>query len=233
MSRYEDWVKNNHYEFQEQVEQCALYLFVEEHLEKMGFLPDSPQRKWVEERFKPDLEAYREAYEAWEHLPSRTRLHTAGLRREEKKMKRTFRELYTGFMKSTPLVEDGDLLNMRMPTRFRGPRRRAPVCSVGPATRADTSMLRLVRLHFGSREGDRVVRRKPDGQFYAEIRWAVSDKPLASLSDLANVSYSTTTPYTFTFGESERGKCLTYALRWINTRGQKGNFGSIEWTIIP
>ncbi|MDR0544621.1 MAG: hypothetical protein LBG30_04670 [Odoribacteraceae bacterium] len=233
MSRYEDWVKNNHYEFQMQVEQCAQYLFVEEHMEKMGFLPDSPQRKWVEERFKPDLEVYREAYEAWKNPQMRTRLHTADLRREEKKMKRTFRDLYTGFMKSTPLVGDCDLMTMRMPSRFRGPRRRAQVCRTGPATRADTSMLRIVRLHFGNREGDRVVRRKPDGQAHAEIRWAVSDKPLASLSALMNVAYSTTTPYVFFFDDSERGKSLTYALRWINTRGKKGNFGPIEWTIIP
>jgi hypothetical protein len=53
------------------------------------------------------------------------------------------------------------------------------------------------------------------------------------INDLTNSSFDTHTPLTLEFADEDRGKVLYFALRWENTRGEKGPFGAIMNAIIP
>jgi hypothetical protein len=44
---------------------------------------------------------------------------------------------------------------------------------------------------------------------------------------------NTRTPYTFPFEYDQRGQTVYFALRWENTRGEKGPWSEIHSTIIP
>ncbi|MDR0754310.1 MAG: hypothetical protein LBF04_02865, partial [Prevotellaceae bacterium] len=68
----------------------------------------------------------------------------------------------------------------------------------------------------------------------AEIRWQVFDtQQEVHLDELINSSFDTNSPLTLEFNDRQRGKVLYFALRWENTRGEKGPFGPILNAIIP
>jgi hypothetical protein len=44
---------------------------------------------------------------------------------------------------------------------------------------------------------------------------------------------ATRTPFTLEFSGHERGKTVYFALRWENTRGEKGHWSPIQNAIVP
>ncbi|MDR2692356.1 MAG: hypothetical protein LBB73_08750, partial [Dysgonamonadaceae bacterium] len=85
---------------------------------------------------------------------------------------------------------------------------------------------------FYEKEGDH-KRAKPEGQHGAEIAWIISDEAPAKWIELANSSFDTRSPFTLKFENDRRGKSVFFALRWENTRGEKGPWSPITQAIIP
>jgi hypothetical protein len=50
---------------------------------------------------------------------------------------------------------------------------------------------------------------------------------------LVQSSFHTRSPFTLEFHGAERGKTVYFALRWENTRGEKGPFGPVQSAIVP
>jgi hypothetical protein len=61
----------------------------------------------------------------------------------------------------------------------------------------------------------------------------ISDVPMVDANELVHSVFDTRTPFTLEFGGHERGKTVYFALRWENTRGQKGHWSPIQSAIIP
>jgi hypothetical protein len=66
-----------------------------------------------------------------------------------------------------------------------------------------------------------------------ELVWATLDAMPADWSALTHSVFDTRTPLRLAFDGAERGRRLFYAMRWENTRGDKGPWSEIAETVIP
>jgi hypothetical protein len=209
------------------------YIIKEPQRTRMGFATGTVQGDWFEDVFGPALGALEDAYKAWEDPQTRTQPKEAALRQAKKTFIPIFRQLYNGFLKSSPLVTGEDLDDMDLPGRTQG-RTPAPRPSTWPVGRVDLSKPWTVIVHFHDSAGDGKSEAKPDGVHGAEIRWQVFDAPQdVTFDDLVESSFDTHTPFEINFAEEQRGKYFYYVMRWENTRGEKGSFGRIDNAIIP
>jgi hypothetical protein len=170
------------------------------------------------------------AYSKWLDPATRSKLIIDSFIDAEKVFKEAYRQLYMGYLKNNPNVTDTDLEAMGLPKRTSR-RKPSPVPTTFPDAVLDTSMPRRIIIHFHD-EG-KITRAKPKGVHGAEIKWVVSDIPVKDIRKLVNSSFDTCSPFTLEFNDDERGMHLYLALRWENTRGEKGPFGEIITAIIP
>ncbi|MDR1198908.1 MAG: hypothetical protein LBK94_07870 [Prevotellaceae bacterium] len=129
------------------------------------------------------------------------------------------------------MLSDSDRDELGLPIR-KTSHTPAPVATTYPDFDVDSSVIRRLTIHFYD-HGSAGSKAKPAGQHGAEIRWVILDTPPASLKDLINSSIDTHTPFTLEFDENERGRTVYFALRWENTRGEKGPWSEIMSAIIP
>jgi hypothetical protein len=61
----------------------------------------------------------------------------------------------------------------------------------------------------------------------------ISDVPVVDVNELIHSAFDTRTPFSLEFQGHERGKTVYLALRWENTRGEKGPWSSVQSAIIP
>jgi hypothetical protein len=231
MATHQDWLPGNHKELKEKAVKARTYLNVPENYNRMGFAVNSPQRVWLANTFDAVYNPYIAACLAWEDEAERTKNKTITFEEAEAAFKPVFREFYTGFLKSNPLVTDTDLNAMGLPTRHSGGHHPAPVATTYPDFDIDSSLIRHLTVHFydqGSKS-----KAKPAGQHGAEIRWAILDAMPVDVSALTNSSFDTRTPFTLEFEGHQRGKTIYFSLRWENTRGEKGPWSEIQSAIIP
>jgi hypothetical protein len=134
-------------------------------------------------------------------------------------------------LKDNPAVTDDDLNHMGLPTRSSG-RHPAPVATEAPDADVETSTIAHLTIHFFEK-GSNHKKGKPAGQHGAEIRWAMLDTPPARWDELVHSEIDTNSPFTLQFENDQRGKTVYYALRWENTRGEKGPWSEIQSAIIP
>ena len=232
MKTTHDWVPQNHEALYDQANQTRNYLLVPVNRERMGFEPTTPQGQWVDTSFEPDFQAFSTAFGNWRDPSQRTPVMTTLLEEAEKPFRVTYRQLYTGFLKSSPLVTDDDLQRMGLPKRHAGGNTPSPVAGKAPDFDVDTSVIGHVGIDFYEKEaGHRKA--KPAGQHCVEIAWIVSDTPPTRWDELIHSAVDTRSPYTFQFENDQRGKTLYFALRWENTRGEKGPWSEIQSAIIP
>jgi hypothetical protein len=60
----------------------------------------------------------------------------------------------------------------------------------------------------------------------------ISDEPVESLGKLSHSTFDTKTPLFLEFDREDRGKRVYLAMRWENTRGEKGPFSPIVSAVI-
>ncbi|MDR1130378.1 MAG: hypothetical protein LBK96_05310, partial [Prevotellaceae bacterium] len=76
-------------------------------------------------------------------------------------------------------------------------------------------------------------RAKPEGVHGYEIRYAIVDAPATDWAQLVESAFSTRSTFRMAFTGKQRGKLLSFALRYENTRGVKGPWTEIMTTVIP
>jgi hypothetical protein len=129
------------------------------------------------------------------------------------------------------MVSDEDRDGLGLPI-YKDTRTPAPVATKAPDFDVDTSVIGHVGISFYEKEGDH-KRGKPPGQHCVEIASAILDTPPTRWDQLIYSAVDTHSPYTFSFENDQRGKTLYFALRWENTRGEKGPWSEIHSAIIP
>ncbi len=106
-------------------------------------------------------------------------------------------------------------LNVRSTTRTP-----AAVPTTRPVATIDTSQRLQHTIAFGDEEtpGNR---KKPDGVIGCEV-WLKIGTPPTDPSELSYLATDTRTPYTAGFDGADAGKLVSYMLRWVNRRGDRG-----------
>ncbi|MDR1197444.1 MAG: hypothetical protein LBK94_00310 [Prevotellaceae bacterium] len=141
------------------------------------------------------------------------------------------RAVLKAYVTYNPAVTDEDRKSMRLPIH-KTTRTPSPVATDAPDTDIDTSVIGRVTIHFFER-GSRHKKAKPAGQHGAEISWVLSDTPITRWDELIHSNIDTNSPFTLAFEHDQRGKTVYFALRWENTRGEKGPWSEIMSVIIP
>ncbi|EIQ00536.1 hypothetical protein OpiT1DRAFT_05082 [Opitutaceae bacterium TAV1] len=134
------------------------------------------------------------------------------------------------YLIANPAVTNAEREGLGLPV-YKDGRTPSPVPTTYPDFTIDTTILRQLTIHF--REHGKKTSAKPDGIHGAEILWAILDTAPASLNDLTRSGFDTHSPFTLTFDENQRGKIVYFALRWENTRGDKGPWSPITHAVIP
>ena len=227
-----DWLPKNHEALYDQANQTHNYLWDPANRDRMGFEPITPQGHWLDMTFQPALSAFQTAFNDWKNPDERTHIKTVHLANTEKVFREAYRQLYTGFLKTSPLVTDEDLAAMHLPARHSGGGTPAPVAATYPDYDIDSGTIRRLTIHFFD-QGKKKTKAKPAGQHGAEIVWAILEAPPADVGSLTHSSFDTHTPLTLEFAEHERGKTVYFCLRWENTRGEKGPWSEILSAFIP
>jgi hypothetical protein len=143
-------------------------------------------------------------------------------------LKRAVRQAVNEYLTHNHLLTEVDRDNLGLPIHKRT-HTHAPVAEHPPIFTFDTSTVGRVHIHFHALD---THRGRPRGQRGVEIGWVVSDTPVKYWSELQHMTTSTHAPCTLSFNV-ERGHRLYVALRWENTRGEKGPWSEIYNTIIP
>ena len=74
---------------------------------------------------------------------------------------------------------------------------------------------------------------KPHGYAGAIISYAIKEKPAVSVDELTKHSLSGRTPFSIAFTDEDRGKYVSVAMRWQNSKQETGPWSDIQSTIIP
>jgi hypothetical protein len=185
---------------------------------------------WINNRFKPALDVYSDAVIDWLDKTHRTPLKITTLQTAKKEFLPLYRELYA-FLKGNPMVTDTDLQAMGFPKRPSGKRSSISQPETVPEAAVELPSEGVVKISFRDKGSDK--KGKPAGVHGVEIRWCVGDVAIQRKEELTESAFNTASPYTFSFPDSQRGKILCFALRWENTKGEKGNLSPIYRVIIP
>jgi hypothetical protein len=155
--------------------------------------------------------------------------------KDKQKARKTYEKALRDFIKFyvayNPETTDHDREEMGIPVH-KTTRTPAEVAKTYPEFEIDSSILCCLIIHFYD-QGQKKTKAKPPGQHGAEIRWMVSDVPMVDANDLIHSSFDTRTPFTLEFGGRQRGQTVYFALRWENTRGEKGHWSPIHSAVIP
>jgi hypothetical protein len=169
------------------------------------------------------------------HIAANPETHTPGAIERRKEARKVYearlRIVIKGYITYNPTVADDERKDLGLPVHKTG-HTPAPVATEAPDLEVDISTIGRLIIHFFMRGGHH-KKGKPAGQHGAEVGWMISNTPPARWEDLTHSAIDTNSPFTLSFENDQRGKTVYFALRWENTRGEKGPWSEIESAIIP
>lgn len=163
------------------------------------------------------------------HSPNHSSVDIAAKNTAKEELIPASRDLVQGGLSHNPALtnEDRVAISIALPDHVRTP---APQ----PKTRPKAKMSAALRqITITISDEDSLNRGKPEKVHGCEIRHGFPDGPPAHIEDLTQVAFMTGLTHVFDFEESDRGKHLYFALRWENTRGEKGPWSRLYDMYVP
>ncbi|MDR1371842.1 MAG: hypothetical protein LBJ17_01760 [Dysgonamonadaceae bacterium] len=176
-------------------------------------------------------ERYETYYVRTNNLDTRTRVTIVGRRGARKAYEKLIRETVREYLANNHTLTDLEKISigLNIPKAGRTP---APVATTAPSVEIGISRLAHLKIHVYE-NGHSNRRGKPDGQHCAELAWIHSPVKPKSWNDLTHTIVSTKSPFKLEFEDDMRGETIWFAVRWENTRGQKGPWSAMIDAIIP
>jgi hypothetical protein len=162
---------------------------------------------------------------------TRTKVTVGAKNTAEKALKKALRESVKAWMAFNPLVTDDDRNRLGLPI-YKTTHTPAPVAEEAPDMEFHSPEIRREDVHFYAK-GQKKGSAKPAGQHGVEACYGVGDRPATQIEELIHSTFDTDSPLKIHFTDADRGKVLSIALRWENTRGAKGPWSDIRTVIIP
>jgi hypothetical protein len=228
MAAKTDWLAQRHEELYDQATMTVDYLTAE-NLDRMGIA--GAANAWYGSEVVVKYNRFKLAFENWKNPADRSPAKSAALKETEADFKKVYRQFYTGYLKNNPLVTDEDLVSMSLPKRPSGERTPPQPLKTAVEATVDSSIPATISISYRDRNGRGTA--KPGGVHGVEIGWEILDSPPTDWAQLTHSAFDTRTPAKLVFSGEQRGKTLYFALRWENTRGEKGPWSEIYNAIIP
>ena len=230
MARGIDWLSSSHDKMHATVQRLVNYIIDTANRERMDFGATTKTGKWFSDELLPAVADYLPVYTAWLDPALRDPSKQDALEEAEKVLRPLMRTLYVYFLKNNYFVTDHDLSNMSLPKRTSGQAPPAPVATTPPWYKVVLALIATITIYYGATPGKKA---KPKGQHGVECCYLISDTPVVDYALLVHSVFDTNSPLAIEFSGNDRGKTVYFALRWENSRGQKGPFGPIMSAIIP
>jgi hypothetical protein len=147
-----------------------------------------------------------------------------------KSLEKSLRQSISEYLTNNHLVSDADRESLGLPVH-KTTHTPVHVPVTIPEAEVKQPSPGVLEIHFRDAESKRKA--KPTGIHGAEFVWAILPAPTVDWKELIHSSFDTRTPLRLTFDGTERGKTVYFALRWENTRGEKGPWSEIMSAIIP
>jgi hypothetical protein len=139
------------------------------------------------------------------------------------------------FLAHSPYLEPQDFDGLGINKPNPGPHPKHPRPKTSPKTRFEVGEEHgWIYLHFWDEMSDG-SKAKPFGMQGAEIKSIVckpGEEP-KTVEELLNSDFATRTPHLFELTDQQSSMILCAALRWENTRGEKGPWSHIVTVVIP
>ena len=206
--------------------------YIDKNLARFGMGDSTPLGIWYKQKFSAEwYDPYVTAYAAWINPETRTPIAIAAMKAAEDVFIPYYRELYR-LVKANPLVTNVDLEAMGFPPRSADVPTPSPVATEAPEF--GITPLGDHRLHIDYYPaGSTRKKGKPKGQHGVEIRWVFSETPVEDTEELLNSVFDTASPALLAFHGRDGGRTVYLAMRWENTRGEKGPWSHIERALVP
>jgi hypothetical protein len=201
-----------------------------EHRDEYGYGDKTLEWTYLSEQGLPKYNTYEDAYKKWEIKSTRTPHSVLALHEARKEFEPVIRKL-AAMLKQSLRVTNLDLESMGLPPRPDGTKTHAPVANRPPFAKISTPLVGCLYVDYY--DDDDRKRAKPHGQHGVECCWVISDTPVKSLKGLLHSTFDTKTPLVLEFDREDCGRTVYLALRWENTRGDKGPFTRILSAAIP
>jgi hypothetical protein len=146
-------------------------------------------------------------------------------------MKGAVRGYVSEHLEHNHLVSDADRKQMGL-TVHKDTRTPSPVAEDAPVIEVDSSRIGRLKIYFFV-QGSRYRKGKPKGQHCAEMVWIISETPPEKWSDMAHSLVDTNSPFELVFEHDQLGQTIWFAVRWENTRGEKGPWTDMIKATIP
>jgi hypothetical protein len=229
MAKRKRWLPTNRKELYDLLLQATAY--IDANLDRFGMQETTVIGKWDQDFYDGPCRKYKDAFLKWENASTRTKADTDDMIDAEKLFLPAFRKLYK-IMTANPVATDGDLERMGFPKRPTGERTPAPVASEPPGFELIPLPGHQIRIDYFPL-GKRHQSAKPDGQRGIEIKWGFSDVVVQDPELLDHSNFDTATPAVLAFSGSDLGRKLYVAIRWENTRGDKGPWSVPVEAAVP
>jgi hypothetical protein len=186
--------------------------------------------EWMDNLLMPAKLKWEQAWEAYANPVTRNPAITFAKNEQRKAYEKLLRILVKNLQSNTHVTPaELQAIGIIIPSPIKT---LAPIATDSPDADVDTSVIGRITIHFFRRDGHH-RKGKPDGQRGAEIRWVASQTPITRWENLSHSEFDTNSPFTLAFENDQRGQTVYFALRWENTRGEKGPWSVISDAIIP
>ena len=181
-----------------------------------------------------ELETFSEAFDQTYQvtIDASTRTKPAIVEKDEarKSLEAAIRTSLKAYVTYNPAVTDKDRANMGLPIH-KTTHTPVPVPMTVPEASVKLVASGVVEIHFHDKDAE--TKRKPTGVHGVEIAWDILESNPQSPQKLNKSAFDTKTPHRLVFDFAERGKHVFFALRWENTKGEKGEWSDLYDVIIP
>jgi hypothetical protein len=145
-------------------------------------------------------------------------------------LEKSVRQFVKEYLEYNHLVTDEDRILMGLPVHDTQPTP-APVAKTTPKAEIKLPLPAVIECHFQDSESSSKAR--PPGQRGAEFAYGILETRPVDWGELNHSTFATKSPFRISFNGADRGKTLYFAMRWENTRGEKGPWSEIQSTLIP
>jgi hypothetical protein len=226
-----DWMYHGYIENRDQAQRTLSYIENPEHRDDLGFAKTTKAGKFLDNEVMPRYRRFDAAVSAWKPEETRNAVINLEVKEAQEDFVPVYRTIYN-MLKGSLEVSNADLQAMGLPPRPSGDRTPAKIEDEAPDVETDTSVPGEVTMHF-FKKGQKRGSAKPDGQHGVECKTYIGPDIPKKWKDLQESWFSTNLKLVLKFENDRRGQILWFAVRWENTRGQKGPWSVIFSVIIP
>jgi hypothetical protein len=231
-AKTKEWLATDHTGKRNQAQQTLSFIGKPENRNRTGFAPDTSAGKYYDNEAIPKFQQFDAAWGIWKDKKKRNEIIVKALEDTEKAFIPTYRMIYK-FLKANFDVTNTDLQEMGLPPRSEGGGGQpSPISKDAPEVHVELSDPGEVTVHVYPK-GKKLGAGKEDGQHGFECGTYVGTEPPKDWEDLNESFFSTRSYIVLKFKYSQRGQTLWFAVRWENTRGEKGPWSIIFAVIIP